>query len=54
MSENEENLPSYSKVLIKKKENMTENHGPFLQDFHNQFLVAILRLHSDQICIKQT
>ena len=41
----------------KKKENITANHGSFPQDSHNTvilFLVAILRLHSYQICMKQT
>ena len=39
-SKNEENLPYYSKVLI-KKENITANHGSFPQDFHNQYTDSI-------------
>ena len=36
ISENEEDLLSYSKVVIKKETFMT-NHGSFPQDFHKEF-----------------
>ena len=36
ISENEEDLLSYPKVVIKKK-TFTANHGSFLQDFRKEF-----------------
>ena len=36
ISENEEDLLSYPKVVI-KKETFTANHGSFPQDFHKEF-----------------
>ena len=36
MSENEEDLLSYPKFII-KKETFTANHGSFTQDFHKEF-----------------
>ena len=36
ISENEEDLLSYPKVVI-KKETFTANHGSFSQDFHKEF-----------------
>ena len=35
ISENEEDLPSYSKVVI-EKETFTANHGSFPQEFHKE------------------
>ena len=36
ISENVEDLPSYSKVVI-EKETFTANHGSFPRDYHKEF-----------------